>query len=62
MQMGTQCVCGQNQFVNGLGNCENNPLPCGNGIRESMLLEECDDGNTMNSDGCSSNCFIEDGF
>ncbi|MCX6750789.1 MAG: DUF4215 domain-containing protein [Candidatus Pacearchaeota archaeon] len=30
---------------------------CGNGIKEG--LEQCDDGNTLSGDGCSSNCKIE---
>jgi cysteine-rich repeat protein len=30
---------------------------CGNGVRESG--EECDDGNTINNDGCDSSCDIE---
>jgi cysteine-rich repeat protein len=34
------------------------PSVCGNGILEGA--EECDDGNTNNGDGCSSNCAAED--
>ncbi|MBU1239093.1 DUF4215 domain-containing protein [Myxococcota bacterium] len=30
---------------------------CGNGILEDG--EQCDDGNTLGSDGCSTNCFLE---
>ena len=30
---------------------------CGNGLRSSS--EECDDGNTIDNDGCSSSCTIE---
>ncbi|RMD77038.1 DUF4215 domain-containing protein [Candidatus Dojkabacteria bacterium] len=29
---------------------------CGNGIVDSSVNEECDDGNIYNGDGCSSNC------
>lgn len=30
---------------------------CGDGVRVS-LVEECDDGNTISGDGCSSGCII----
>eukprot|EP01025_Chloroclados_australasicus_P007283 TRINITY_DN1232_c0_g1_i2.p1 TRINITY_DN1232_c0_g1~~TRINITY_DN1232_c0_g1_i2.p1 ORF type:complete len:464 (-),score=67.58 TRINITY_DN1232_c0_g1_i2:417-1808(-) len=33
---------------------------CGNG--EIELLEECDDGNTVSGDGCSSTCKVEPGY
>lgn len=32
---------------------------CGNGILEPELGEECDDGNNIDGDGCSSDCLIE---
>jgi cysteine-rich repeat protein len=32
---------------------------CGNGFTEGSNDEECDDGNTKNNDGCSSNCTLE---
>ena len=34
---------------------------CGNGL-VNPLLDFCDDGNTMNGDGCNSNCEIEMGW
>ena len=34
--------------------------PCGNGFR--LGTEQCDDGNTLNGDGCSSNCTFELGW
>jgi len=38
-------------------------LDCGNGIieapNEDDIIEECDDGNTEDGDGCSSECMIE---
>lgn len=33
--------------------------PCGDGLR---INEECDDGNTLDGDGCSSACEVEDGY
>ncbi len=33
---------------------------CGDGLRQGS--EECDDGNIVSSDGCSSNCIVEAGF
>lgn len=39
---------------------------CGDGIIQTPnsldLNEECDDGNTNDADGCSSSCFVENGF
>jgi cysteine-rich repeat protein len=32
---------------------------CGNGALESLVGEQCDDGNTTSGDGCSSTCTIE---
>ncbi|KAK9318955.1 hypothetical protein V1517DRAFT_342179 [Lipomyces orientalis] len=32
---------------------------CGDGIVQPRLGEQCDDGNNVNGDGCSSNCTIE---
>ncbi|RLG24048.1 hypothetical protein DRN85_08305, partial [Methanosarcinales archaeon] len=34
---------------------------CGDGIVQTELGENCDDGNTINGDGCSENCLIECG-
>jgi len=39
------------------GNCNNQVSVCGNGIVE--IGEQCDDGNLINLDGCSSTCTIE---
>ncbi len=36
------------------------PVECGNGI--VVGKEECDDGNTLDSDGCSASCEIETGY
>ena len=32
---------------------------CGDGIR---FTEECDDGNSINGDGCDQDCYVEDGW
>src|SRR3989338_3348389 len=39
------------------GDCEQQPI-CGNGIKEDN--EQCDDGNLISCDGCSSTCKIEE--
>jgi cysteine-rich repeat protein len=36
------------------------PVTCGDGATESF--EQCDDGNVLDGDGCSSGCILEDGF
>lgn len=35
---------------------------CGDGIRLQDSIHECDDGNTEDNDGCSSECVLEEGF
>ena len=46
-----------------LSNCH---ALCGDGVTMWMLsgskAEKCDDGNTIDGDGCSSSCQVEDGF
>ncbi len=39
--------------------CQHTPMPpvCGNNVKESG--EQCDDGNNVNGDGCSSTCLLE---
>lgn len=44
-------------YYNGQNECFSK---CGDGY--TVLQEKCDDGNTMNYDGCSSTCQIEDGY
>jgi len=39
------------------GTCEESRGVCGNGVVE--WLEDCDDGNTADGDGCSSMCRVE---
>ena len=33
---------------------------CGDGVKENR--EACEDGNTLNGDGCSSECLVEPGY
>jgi cysteine-rich repeat protein/YD repeat-containing protein len=40
--------------------CTPTPAVCGNGLLEAG--EACDDGNTVDGDGCSSACVVETGF
>ncbi len=49
-------TCPIGKVCNSSGLCVIIPI-CGNGIKESA--EECDDGNLINGDGCSSTCKIE---
>ncbi|RAL58647.1 hypothetical protein DID88_003011 [Monilinia fructigena] len=37
------------------------PAACGDGKWDASLNEECDDGNTVSSDGCSASCKCESG-
>jgi len=43
----------------GIDNIELSTRVCGDGMR---VFEFCDDGNTRDGDGCSSDCEIEEGF
>ena len=44
--------------ISDTGECEE---LCGDGLLLS-LVHECDDGNTSNGDGCSSECLVESGY
>ncbi|CDW76006.1 UNKNOWN [Stylonychia lemnae] len=35
---------------------------CGDGKNMNSFLDQCDDGNTVNGDGCMKNCTIETGY
>lgn len=37
-------------------------IKCGDGTLDSSLGEECDDYNTLDNDGCSANCTVEEGW
>lgn len=41
--------------------CELDPVPCGDGVTQTVNGETCDDGNTIGGDGCSAICHIEVG-
>ena len=43
------------------GACGGTSATCGNGTQETACGEECDDGNTMGSDGCSATCKLDPG-
>lgn len=47
----SKCIC-RKGFVLKDGQCNDH---CGDGFK---ILDECDDGNTVNFDGCSSSCEI----
>jgi len=49
------CAYGSYFYMNTMSCAQ--PLICGNGIMEGH--EECDDGNTMDDDGCSHTCRVE---
>jgi MYXO-CTERM domain-containing protein len=34
-------------------------VACGDGVLNTLASEECDDGNTIDGDGCTSRCFAE---
>lgn len=36
--------------------CEQAERACGDGVRQAVLGEECDDGNTLRGDGCTPEC------
>jgi cysteine-rich repeat protein len=38
------------------GVCGGNPKTCGDGIVQATCGEACDDGNSVNGDGCDNNC------
>ena len=55
-----KCRCGQNEYYDtAILKCVSNGK-CGNGVLDEG--EACDDGNTINGDGCNKNCMIEEGY
>lgn len=67
------CLCKLNYHEDGLGSCVSNPT-CLNGFNyngvycqeicgDGLLFDyDCDDGNNIDGDGCSSTCTIETSF
>jgi len=56
----TVITCPRGSFCNtGTGACKRNDI-CGDGKKH--VLEQCDDGNLINGDRCSSSCIIEEDF
>lgn len=51
---GRQVCDGANRLV-----CECAPEPCGNGVWDFDIGEECDDGNLTDGDGCDDGCRTE---
>lgn len=43
-----------------VSSCTANPAGCGDATRD--VGEQCDDGNLVSGDGCSTTCLVEDGF
>ena len=54
---GSKCYCPANSHMSATVCVGNN---CGNGQLDKD--ETCDDGNSVNGDGCSSTCLIESGY
>eukprot|EP00961_Rhodomonas_salina_P037329 501695-Rhodomonas_salina.1 len=55
----SECSCGWNCSDDTGALCTSS---CGDGILASNSVEQCDDGNFVNGDGCSDACTIEDGW
>lgn len=51
--------CQHHQVVSCLDSDAACPARCGNGILEASAGEQCDDGNTVDGDGCDSTCQVE---
>jgi cysteine-rich repeat protein len=50
------CNCDVGYYDNGVTACKE---VCGD---SRVITDQCDDGNTADNDGCSSTCYIENGF
>ncbi|HRI68327.1 MAG TPA: hypothetical protein PK156_29055 [Polyangium sp.] len=54
---GPNCLSLNTQFTDPVGCGEQGCAVCGNGKKD--MGEGCDDGNTINNDGCNSQCLLE---
>jgi cysteine-rich repeat protein len=55
--VGNDCQCKPGYFFNSsINSCQET---CGDGF---AIKSECDDGNTISNDGCSSTCFLQSDF
>ena len=52
-------LCPPGQFVIGIDQDGNVSCSCGDGTVSPGVGEQCDDGNTLDGDGCSSTCTLE---
>lgn len=52
---GTPCIAGNPALICMSGKCKAAPK-CGDGKIDAVLAEECDDGNTIDGDGCGKDC------
>ncbi|MEO8681341.1 MAG: DUF4215 domain-containing protein [Vicinamibacterales bacterium] len=57
---GTACNQNGGSVCDGTGTCVQPPTICGDGIRAG--IEQCDQGNLTNGDGCSAVCTVELGW
>ncbi len=59
-----QCDSGAGNSQNPNASCRTNCTPrrCGDGVVDNSFGESCDDGNTVNGDGCSSTCGVQPTF
>jgi uncharacterized repeat protein (TIGR01451 family) len=51
-------ICTVNDACSG-GSCGGESVECGDGTLQIGCSEQCDDGNTVSGDGCSSTCTLE---
>jgi cysteine-rich repeat protein len=57
---GSQCLCPQ--YYSAVSSTAVCTVICGSGTMPNGTVKQCDDGNSLGGDGCSSTCTIETGF